>query len=68
MYGAVTILGAPLTRDAIYIAIKEGTLPHWKLLGRLALRKEDVLAWKPSPSRVRGWRLSAQTKAKIAAG
>lgn len=65
---AATLKG--VTRAAIYAAIKEGRLPHRKMLGRFALLKADVVAWIPSPyqGRRHGSRLSAETKAKIADG
>ncbi len=69
---AATLKG--VTRGAIYAAIAEGRLPHTRVLGHLALRKADVLAWIPiryagrpgRPSgRAPGTPLSEETKARM---
>ena len=56
-----------VSRSAIYLAIAENRLPHRKMLGRLALREDQVLAWTPAPRRGRrkGTRLSVEAKARI---
>jgi excisionase family DNA binding protein len=36
-----------VTTAAIYLAIKEGRLPHIRVLGRIGLRELDVKAWTP---------------------
>ncbi len=58
-----------VSREAIYGAIREGRLPHRKVLGRIAVLEADVLAWTPTPyaGRRKGSRLSEETKAKISA-
>jgi excisionase family DNA binding protein len=56
-----------VTRSAIYSAIKEGRLPHRKVLGHFALCEADVLAWTPTPStgRRKGTQMSEESKARI---
>lgn len=56
-----------VTRAAIYTAISEGRLRHQKVLGRLAVREADILAWTPAyhVGRRKGVKLSAEAKAKI---
>ncbi len=58
-----------VTRAAVYAAISEGRLPHQKVLGRLALREADILAWTPiyHAGRRKGTKLSPESKAKISA-
>lgn len=62
-----------VTKALIYAAIADGRLPHVRVLGRLGLRKEDVLAWElkgyagrpgPKAGYTRG-PVSAETKARI---
>lgn len=59
-----------VTRSAVYKAIAEGRLPQRKVLGRVALRAQDVAAWTPTPyvGRPRGKPMSAQARANISAG
>jgi excisionase family DNA binding protein len=56
-----------VSRTAIYNAILARRLPHRKVLGHLAVREADVLAWTPNPrsGRRKGARLSAEAKARI---
>jgi excisionase family DNA binding protein len=56
-----------VTRSAIYIAIREGRLPHIMVVGHYALRKADVLAWTPQryTGRQKGLPLKSETKARI---
>ncbi len=63
-----------VTRTAIYTAIKEGRLPHRRMLGRIALRKSDVVAWIPMSykgrpgvkgRRPKGLAMSEEAKARI---
>ena len=58
-----------VSREAIYGAIREGRLPHRKVLGRIAVLEADVLVWVPTPyaGRRKGSRLSEETRAKISA-
>ena len=58
-----------VSREAIYCAIRDGRLPHRKVLGKIAVREIDVLAWTPAPyaGRRKGSRLSEETRAKISA-
>ena len=58
-----------VTRSAIYTAIREGRLPHVRVVGHYALHKADVLAWTPQPSkgRQKGVPLKPETKARISA-
>ena len=66
-----------VTRAAIYAAVKEGRLPHERVLRRIGLRRQDVEAWQPIASagrsgvgsrggRKRGTRHSQETRARIA--
>ncbi len=59
-----------VSRAAIYAAIAPGRLPHERILGRLALREADVLAWTPMPhaGRRKGTPMSQEAKARISAG
>lgn len=56
-----------VTTAAIYTAISEGRLRHQKILGRIAVKEADVLAWTPiyHAGRRKGAKLSAEAKAKI---
>lgn len=56
-----------VTSAAVYAAIASNRLPHQRVLGRLALREVDVLAWTPTPhvGRRKGARLSEEAKARI---
>ncbi len=67
-----------VSRTAIYRAIKRGDLPAVQVIGHVALREADVLAWTPvrygnrpgAPGRggrPPGTPLSAETKARIGA-
>lgn len=64
-----------VTRAAVYLAIKEGRLPHTRVLGRLGVRQADVLAWTPiryggrpgrKTGRTPGTPLSKETRERIA--
>jgi len=66
-----------VTRAAIYAAIAEGRLPATRILGRLALKRKDVVAWVPRsyagrPGRKSGppvgIRLSEEAKQRISEG
>jgi excisionase family DNA binding protein len=70
------LAGVSLT--AIYTAIAEGRLPHQRVLERIAIRKSDVMAWKPCPElgqhgrkgrsgRPKGLTMSEESKARLAA-
>lgn len=37
-----------VAKATVYKAVAEGALPHVRILGRIGLRKADVLAWAPS--------------------
>lgn len=56
-----------VTRAAVYAAIAGGRLPHRQVLGRIAVRETDALAWKPTPhvGRRKGAQLSEDAKARI---
>jgi excisionase family DNA binding protein len=63
-----------VSRAAIYTAIKEGRLPHTRILGRIALKKSDVAAWTPmsykgrpgvNARRPKGLAMSEEAKARI---
>lgn len=58
-----------VSRTTIYSAIATGRLPHVRLLGRLALREADVVAWTPFQSigRPPGIPISEETKARMSA-
>ncbi|MBV9471126.1 MAG: helix-turn-helix domain-containing protein [Abitibacteriaceae bacterium] len=58
-----------VSRTTIYSAIATGRLPQVRLLGRLALREADVLAWQPFEARGRppGIPISEETKARMSA-
>jgi len=59
-----------VTRSAVYKAIAQGRLPHQQVLGHMALREADVLAWTPHSGA--GWRkgtpMATEAKARISAG
>ncbi len=60
-----------VSRAAVYSAIARGVLPHQHVLGHIALREADVLAWAPlgaKTGRRKGTPMSAEAKARIAAG
>lgn len=56
-----------VSRTTIYSAIADGRLPHTRMLGRLALRKADVLAWVPRryTGRPKGIPASAETRERM---
>ncbi len=56
-------------RATIYSAITQGRLAHRRVLGKLALRESDVLAWTPRPhaGRGKGKPMSEEAKARISA-
>lgn len=56
-----------VSRVAIYAAIREGRLPHRQVLGRIAVREADVVAWQPMPhiGRRKGARLSDEARERI---
>ena len=58
-----------VSRAAIYAAIADGRLAHIRVLGRLALRTADVLAWTPTPhsGRPKGIPVSPETRARMSA-
>ena len=66
-----------VTRASIYAAITAGRLPATRILGRLALKEVDVLAWTPRAYKgrpggksgpERGITMSDQTKARMSEG
>jgi excisionase family DNA binding protein len=56
-------------RATIYSAIAHKRLAHQRVLGKLALREADVLAWTPRPhaGRGKGNAMSEEAKARISA-
>lgn len=56
-------------RATLYAAIAQGRLKHRRVLGKLALREADVLAWTPRPhaGRKKGKPMSEEAKARISA-
>ena len=57
-----------LSRGAIYAAISRKSLPARLVLGHLAVREADLLAWDASKSkggRPQGKLMSAEAKAKL---
>ena len=36
-----------VSRAAIYAAVAEGRLPHTRVLGRIGVREDDLVAWIP---------------------
>lgn len=56
-----------VTKAAVYAAIAGGRLPHQHVLGRIAVRETDALAWKPTPhvGRRKGAQLSDEAKSRI---
>ncbi len=57
-----------VTRAAVYGAIADGRLPHERILGHLALRETDVLAWTPlgiKTGRPKGIPMSEESKARL---
>jgi len=55
-----------VSRTAIYSAIAQGRLSHTRVLGRLALREADVLAWTLRRGRPKGISPSQETRARMA--
>jgi predicted DNA-binding transcriptional regulator AlpA len=55
-----------VSRTAIYDAIKRKQLPASEVMGRPAIRRNDLLAWEVRPGRPSG-ALSKQHKARISA-
>lgn len=56
-----------VSRNAVYLAVKDGRLPHVMVVGHYALRRTDVLAWKPRgpKGRQKGLPLNDKTKERI---
>jgi len=56
-----------VSRTAIYSAIADGRLAHTRVLGRLALREADVVAWTPRPhsGRPKGIPTTDETKTRM---
>lgn len=57
-----------VSRAAVYGAIARGRLPHQRILGHLALRESDVVAWVPlgvKTGRPTGTPMSSEAKARI---
>ena len=72
---AATLKG--VTKAAVYAAVKEGRLPHERVLRRIAVRRDAVEAWQPIAYRDRpgsgpkggrkaGSHQTEETRAKIA--
>lgn len=58
-----------VSRATIYSAIAQGRLAHQRVLGKLAVREVDVMAWEPRPhaGRGKGNRMSEEAKSRISA-
>ena len=58
-----------VSRTTIYSAIAEGRLAHTRILGRLALKEADVVAWTPTPhsGRPKGIPVSETARARMSA-
>lgn len=63
-----------VTVAAIYAAVKDNRLPHTRILGRIGLRREDVLQWTPrsyagrpgaKSGRRKGTRTTPEAKARM---
>lgn len=56
-----------VSRTAVYSAIAENRLGHVRMLGRLAVRRSDLVAWKPVryAGRPKGFTVSAEIRAKM---
>lgn len=56
-----------VSRTAVYSAIAEGRLKATRILGRLAVKKSDLLAWTPVrySGRPKGIPMSAGAKARL---
>ncbi|MBV9470685.1 MAG: helix-turn-helix domain-containing protein [Abitibacteriaceae bacterium] len=57
-----------VTRAAIYGAVARGRLPHKRILGHIALREADVLAWVPlghKTGRAKGTPMSPEAKLRL---
>lgn len=56
-----------VSRTAVYSAIAEDRLPHVRMLGRLAVKRSDLEAWKPVryAGRPRGFTVSTEVRAKM---
>lgn len=59
-----------VSRTAIYSAIAEGRLKHIRILGRIAIKREHLLAWTPLPyaGRRKGTPMSDEAKSHISEG
>lgn len=59
-----------VTRSAVYKAMKQKKLQTERVLGRLALRRAEVEAWKPKErtGRRKGTRMSAEARERISEG
>lgn len=58
-----------VSRTAIYSAIAEGRLKHIRMLGRLAIRKADLISWTPAryAGRPKGIPMTAEAKVRLSA-
>ncbi|MBV9865371.1 MAG: helix-turn-helix domain-containing protein [Abitibacteriaceae bacterium] len=56
-----------VSRTAIYSAIAEGRLKHNRILGRLAIKREHLLAWSPMryAGRPKGKPMTDEAKARL---
>ncbi len=56
-----------VSKTAIYSAIAEGRLKHIRVLGRLAVKKEHLLAWTPVryAGRPKGRPMTDEGKARL---
>ena len=63
-----------VTPSAIYLAVKEGRLPHTLVLGHIGVKESDVLAWTPiryagrpgvTGRRPKGTPMSDEAKARL---
>jgi len=59
-----------VTRSAVYKAMKQNKLQAERVLGRLALRRSEVEAWKPKErtGRPKGTRMSVEARERISEG
>ncbi len=59
-----------VSRTAVYSAIAENRLPCVRILGRLALKKSDLKAWKPVryAGRSKGFTISPEIRARMSQG
>jgi excisionase family DNA binding protein len=57
-----------ISREAVYLAIREGRLKAIKILGKHGIRRKEVEAYQPVEVKVRAGQKSAATKKRANRG